>query len=162
MNIRKFTLTDLPEIEEIYLNAREEMRRSGNSSQWGNHHPKRELLMEDIQRGSGYVMVKDNKICGVFAFILGEDPTYAHIEGKWLNDEAYGTLHRIAGNGAEKGILSHALEFCSSICPNIKTDTHKDNKKMRYLLDKLGFTRCGIIYVDDGTARIAYQKKYSE
>ncbi len=38
-----------------------------------------------------------------FAFILGEDPTYQQIDGAWLNDQPYGTIHRIAGNGKIKG-----------------------------------------------------------
>jgi predicted GNAT family N-acyltransferase len=29
---------------------------------------------------------------------------------------------------------------------------------MQQLLTKLGFVRCGIIYVDDGTPRVAYQR----
>ena len=30
---------------------------------------------------------------------------------------------------------------------------------MQHLLDKNGFTYCGIIYLDDGTERLAYQKQ---
>ena len=29
---------------------------------------------------------------------------------------------------------------------------------MQHLLEENGFTRCGIIHVEDGTPRIAYQK----
>lgn len=29
---------------------------------------------------------------------------------------------------------------------------------MQHLLDKNGFKYCGIVYVEDGTERIAYQK----
>ena len=37
-------------------------------------------------------------------------------------------------------------------------DTHADNKVMQHLLESEGFTRCGIIHVEDGTPRIAYQR----
>ena len=40
----------------------------------------------------------------------------------------------------------------------ISIDTHKDNLIMQKFLSKNGFDRCGIIYVEDGTERIAYQK----
>lgn len=44
-----------------------------------------------------YVIEEDGQIHGVFAFILGADPTYAVIEdGAWRSDEAYGTIHHIA------------------------------------------------------------------
>ena len=32
------------------------------------------------------------------------------------------------------------------------------NKIMQHLLEENGFTKCGIIHVEDGTPRIAYQK----
>lgn len=41
---------------------------------------------------------------------------------------------------------------------NIRVDTHKDNLVMQHILKKRGFRRCGIIYVKDGTERIAYQR----
>ena len=46
----------------------------------------------------------------------------------------------------------------SNKCDNLRIDTHKDNKIMINLIEKAGFERCGTIYVDDGTPRIAYQK----
>jgi RimJ/RimL family protein N-acetyltransferase len=43
--------------------------------------------------------------------------------------------------------------------PNIRIDTHRDNAIMQHLLEKNGFVKCGIIYVEDGSPRIAYQKR---
>ena len=45
----------------------------------------------------------------------------------------------------------------SQRCGNIRVDTHRDNKVMQHILTKQGFQRCGIIYVKNGTERIAYQ-----
>ncbi|MDE6725913.1 MAG: N-acetyltransferase [Ruminiclostridium sp.] len=160
MYIRKSILDDLPDIEKIYTLAREQMRRSGNPTQWGSTHPSREMIISDIDEGVGYVVVNGGEICGVFAFIVGDDPTYDYIKGNWLNNEKYGTIHRIAGNGREKGIQSCALDFCRKIEPNIRIDTHSDNKIMQHLLEKHGFVNCGIIIVGDGTPRIAYQRQY--
>ena len=39
-----------------------------------------------------------------------------------------------------------------------RADTHADNKIMQHLLEKNGFTRCGVIHVADGSPRFAYQK----
>lgn len=44
-----------------------------------------------------------------------------------------------------------------AIAQNIRIDTHADNKTMQHLIEADGFTRCGIIYIADGTPRIAYQ-----
>ena len=43
-------------------------------------------------------------------------------------------------------------------CESLRADTHADNKVMQHLLESEGFTRCGIIHVEDGTPRIAYQR----
>ena len=108
---------------------------------------------------SAYVIVEQNRICGVFAFFTGIEPTYQLIEnGTWQNDAPYGTVHRIAGNGQCKGILAETLSFCEKQINNIRIDTHDDNKIMQHLLAKYGYQKCGYIYVEDGSRRIAYQK----
>ena len=70
----------------------------------------------------------------------------------------YGTIHRIAAGGAGKGIFRECLAYCLARIPNIRIDTHRDNAAMRHLLERHGFRECGIIYVEDGSPRIAYQK----
>ena len=47
--------------------------------------------------------------------------------------------------------------FCLGLCGNIRIDTHRDNRTMRHLIEKSGFARCGLIHVEDGSPRIAYQ-----
>ncbi|HNZ83431.1 MAG TPA: GNAT family N-acetyltransferase, partial [Sedimentibacter sp.] len=48
--------------------------------------------------------------------------------------------------------------WCFEKCRNLKIDTHRDNIPMQNLLNKNGFIRCGIIYLENGDERIAYQK----
>ena len=159
MIVRKTTFDDLNEILDIYKYAREQMKLNGNPNQWKNNRPAPETIKKDITNGNSYVIEDNNEIYGVFAFIIGNDPTYEIIEnGKWLNDDEYGTIHRIASNGKSKGILEECLSFCETKVGNIRIDTHEDNKIMQHLVEKLGFKKCGIIYTDDGTPRLAYQK----
>lgn len=159
LNIRFAANNDMPEISNLYAEARERMRAAGNGRQWGYDKPSLETVKEDIRKKQAYVITDRGHICGVFSFIMGADPTYQVIEnGAWLNDAPYGTLHRIAGNGQTKGILAKALSFCEQKTDNIRIDTHEDNKIMRHLLQKYGYQQCGYIYVEDGSQRIAYQK----
>ena len=157
MKVRKTTLNDLEEIQKIYAIARKTMKDSGNPNQWGEDKPELSLLLGDIEKGQSFVLEDEEGIYGVFAFILGEDPTYGYIEGKWLNDEPYGTIHRIASSTRVKGVLSQAVSFGSQFTDNIRIDTHHDNKIMQHLLTKNGFKKCGIIYLLNGDPRIAYQ-----
>ena len=56
--------------------------------------------------------------------------------------------HRRAAQGGASGGKQKSL----------RADTHADNKIMQHLLEKNGFTRCGVIHVADGSPRFAYQK----
>ena len=157
MKIRLANKEDLKAIEQIYENARQFMRSNGNFSQWGNSYPSVGIIQADIKQKCLYV-VEDEAIQAVFTLIMGEDPTYLEIDGAWLNDRSYATLHRIASRGTQKGLFKLIVDFAWSICPNLRIDTHKDNKPMRHLIEKNGFVYCGIIIVGDGTPRLAYQK----
>lgn len=158
MIIKQSTMENLDDIMKIYAYAREQMKKNGNPTQWGDIYPTRELIEYDIRNKNSYIIEENEIIYGVFSFILGEDETYQSIEGKWLNDKEYGTIHRVASNNIKKGIFELCLYFCESKILNIRVDTHKDNKIMQYLLEKHGYQKCGIIHVKDGSPRIAYQK----
>ena len=92
---------DLPQILKIYAHARERMRESGNPAQWGSDYPPQGMLEEDIDSNRLFLYVVNGQIEAVFAFILGEDPTYAVLEdGQWLDDTLpSGTVHRLASAG---------------------------------------------------------------
>lgn len=158
--IRPTTHTDLPEVMEIYAIARDFMCRSGNASQWTDDYPSVQYIAEEIDAGHSFVCEnQDRELVGTFCFIIGDEPTYGKIyEGEWLNRDLYGTIHRIASAGKEKGVAEACFRWCFTRCPNIRVDTHRDNRVMQRILEKLGFTYCGIIYVSNGTERLAYQK----
>ncbi len=162
MQIRKAVPADLENILQIYAHAREQMKKNGNPTQWGDHRPALQVIEQDIALGNSYVLEENEQICGVFVLIMGPDPTYATIyQSSWLNDEPYGTIHRLASGGSKKGVFSACLKFCEQQIPNIRIDTHRDNLIMQHLLERAGYVRCGIIRVDDGTERIAYQRNTS-
>lgn len=149
---------DLDRLLELYAGARAYMRRSGNPNQWGEDYPARKILEQDLGRGNLYVIRRKGTICGAFVLALGEDPTYGRIDqGAWLRSGPYGTIHRLTGAEGERGIFAECLAFCRRRCPDLRADTHRDNHKMQQLLEQNGFRRCGIIYVRDGSPRIAYQ-----
>ena len=78
---------DMARILDIYARAREFMAKNGNSTQWGDNYPSPELLEEDIDTNRLFVYMVNGQMQAVFAFVLGEDPTYKVIEdGQWLND----------------------------------------------------------------------------
>ena len=154
--IRPATQADLSDILEIYAHARRFMAENGNPTQWEQNHPAQHLLDEDISLNRLYVVESGERLCGVFMFEVGNDPTYTYIEGSWRSDTPYGVIHRIAGVGG--GVFAAALEYCSGVIGHLRIDTHADNKPMQHVVEKAGFSKRGIIYVEDGTPRIAYDR----
>ncbi len=157
--IRKAIENDLEQILEIYAYARKFMIQTGNPNQWINNYPSKDVLVEDLNKEHLYVCFDENKIYGVFVFFIGIDETYNYIEGTWLNNEEYGVIHRIAGSGAKKGMFSEVFNYVTNQICNIRIDTHHDNIVMQKVLNKHGFNKCGIIYLKNGSPRIAYHYK---
>ena len=159
LEVRKTAVENLDEVEKIFIHARKQMAINGNPTQWGNDRPSMELVKKDIVEANSYVVLNDGRITATFAYIIGIEPTYLDIDGAWLNDEPYGTIHRIASLNEVKGIFDFVIDYVSGYRTDIRIDTHRDNRIMLHLIEKNGFERCGIIIVDDGTERIAFQKR---
>ncbi len=162
MKICIANITELDEILSIYENARQFMRENGNPDQWSDKHPTTQAVLFDIEnRKLCTVKDDDGNILGVFFFDVTKDSTYNYIfDGDWLNDEEYGVIHRIAvsPDAHGKGVAQFCFEYASSLCKNIRIDTHENNIPMQKALLKFGFVRCGKIYVRDYEERIAFQK----
>ena len=159
LNIRYAKPSDLPEIMRIYQAAKAYMRSEGNFSQWNGPYPSEELLLSDMEKQHLFLICRNTVPCAVFAFIIGKDPTYEVIEdGQWISDSPYGTIHRIASDGSAHAIMEASVDFCWNRIRHLRVDTHKDNRTMQRAVIRNGFQRCGIIYISDGSPRIAYEK----
>ena len=164
MMIRNSTEQYFDRMMKIYAFARDYMAEHGNPNQWGpTNWPPEDLIHNDIQSGNSYVCLNDEgKVIGTFYYICGKDiePTYRDItDGAWLDDSPYGVVHRIAGDGSERGIGAFCINWAFGRCGHLRIDTHGDNVVMQNLVKKLGFKHCGTIYVEeDDYPRLAFEK----
>ena len=159
MEIRKTKPEELDIVMEIYAYARQFMADHGNPNQWKKTNPPRERVEQDIKEGKSYVCVEADEILGVFYFAIEEDLTYKVIyKGKWKNEKEYAVVHRIASAGKAKGVGSFCMDWAYRQFPNVKIDTHRDNVVMQNMLRKNGFSYCGMIYLENGEERLAFQK----
>ena len=159
MNIRKATLQDLPTILSLFHNARQFMRETGNPDQWNYSYPDESIIQDDINRGCSYLCFEEDTILASFYYAKEIDPTYTNIyEGSWLNEEPYAVIHRIATNQSRRGIAAYCYDWAYEQLPNLKIDTHRENVVMQKSLQKNGFTYCGIIHLESGDERLAYQR----
>lgn len=167
MNLRKAEISDIDTILRIIGEAQAQMARLG-IDQWQNGYPDRAAIAADIEGGVGLILESSEGIAAYCAAIFGEEPTYARIDdGKWLtdNDSRYVVVHRlaVAERFKKQGVATDFMRRVERIaiergCDSFRVDTHHDNLYMQALCARLSFARCGVIYVSDGTPRVAYEK----
>ena len=134
------------------------MIAAGNVNQWSDKHPSRQTIEKDIAQGASYLLCENDTPIATFALLAGPEPTYSYIEGgRWLDDQPYYVIHRVASVEGVHGVMSDIIAYCLSLTSTIRIDTHADNYPMQAVLKRLGFNYCGIIYLEDGSQRQAYQ-----
>lgn len=161
IQIRHAKAEEIDKLMDIFEQGKHIMRKNGNLKQWTGGYPTREIVEKDMGNGNCYVCLDPSgEIIGTFAFIQGEEPAYTHIyEGRWLDaQKPYATIHRLASTAESHGVAATCLEWCARQIPNLRADTHRDNHILQHILLKHGFTYCGIIYLQNGDERLAYQK----
>ena len=159
MIIRKTKIADTAECDAIYAAAREYMINAGNPDQWSGAYPNTVEILSDIAGGCGYVVEDEGEIVAVFYFAPGPDSTYAQIyEGEWKSDEPYAVIHRVAVKHHGRGIIDFIFSECYKAAGHLRIDTHKDNIPMQKVLKRNGFEYCGIIHIETGAERMAFEK----
>jgi len=141
--------------------------RALNIDQWQNGYPAVGDIQKDIDAQSGYVLEDETgEIVGYTAVFIDFEPTYDKIfDGAWLSIDRFVVAHRMAVKQSEKrkGIAEILFAEIIHIAKNqgitsFKFDTHEGNIPMRNLAKKLGFVYCGIILLNSGAKRMAFEK----
>lgn len=167
MIIRKSLKEDVKDIMKIINRAKEFLKENG-VDQWQDGYPNNETIERDILNNDSYVVLKDNNIVATLAISFDGEKTYDVIyDGKWLSNGKFAVIHRIAidneyrGTGVSSYILQKVYEIClDNNIHSIKIDTHEENIPMQKLLKKNDFKYCGVIYLEDNSKRIAFEKVF--
>jgi ribosomal protein S18 acetylase RimI-like enzyme len=170
MKLRNSTLEDIPRIMEIIKDAQEYLA-SLNIDQWQDGYPDYEQIKLDIKNNDSYVILSEtNQIMGTTVYTTTPESTYKNIDGKWLteDDSSYGVIHRLAVGEeyrklglAEFVFTKFEQKVKDSAQTSMRIDTHRDNKGMQYMLKKRGHEYCGVILLDDGDERLAFEKRFN-
>ena len=158
MIIRKTVPSDVKACDDIYAEAKRFMHSGGNPNQWNGAYPSGDDVVKDIEMGIGYVCENDGEVVGVFVFNVGEEPTYRIIDGEWKKEGEYAYIHRIAVKYRGMGIAEFIFNECFKMYPSLKIDTHSDNIPMQKALLRNGFEYCGVIHLENGDPRLAFQR----
>jgi uncharacterized protein YqgV (UPF0045/DUF77 family) len=165
MQFRKAVETDINNIMKIIKQAQVYFKQQG-INQWQDNYPNIETIRDDIIHKNGYVLLKDNNIVATVAVSFDKEKAYNSIyDGEWISNNEYAVIHRMAVDNNYKGLeLSfQIIKNIEQLCLNkdvhsIKVDTHEENLSMQKLLKKNKFQYCGIVYLEDKSKRIAFEK----
>ncbi|MDC3387880.1 GNAT family N-acetyltransferase [Flavobacteriaceae bacterium] len=167
MKLRPSTKNDLIDIM-LFIKDAQHFLAALNINQWQDNYPNNEVINRDINNRESFVITTDKgKTIATSMFTINGESTYNFIKGNWItkNNTKYGVIHRIAvsNNARSKGVAKfifnefetrlQKMEFTS-----LRIDTHKDNHIMQQLLQNLGYVYCGVIYLNNGNERLAYEK----
>ena len=165
MEFRNSVKSDIKEIINIIEEAQSYFKEN-SIDQWQNGYPNEESIMNDIESDESYVLLKDDKIIATaYLSFSGENDYDIIYDGKWISEGDYAVVHRVAvsSNMKGKGIARELFKCIEKVClennlKHIKIDTHRQNKSMQKFLKKNGFEYCGVIYLQDNSERIAFEK----
>ncbi len=161
--LRQAGIADTDRIWTIVQQAIE-LRKQDGSRQWQDGYPNPDTIRQDIESGYGHVLLLDNSIVGYVAVIFDGEPAYDSLEGKWLSEQDYAVVHRlaVAQDIKTKGTATFIMQQVENIAAgrkvySIKVDTNYDNLAMLRIFEKLGYSYCGEVYFR-GSARKAFEK----
>lgn len=149
---------------EIIDEAKRHLRDQG-IDQWQTGYPGAEHILGDMRTGKGFFVEDAGDILGYLCVDFGGEPAYDALNGQWHTDEPYVVVHRMAFSGAARGRgLSDAVFGMVEAMSrergvySFRVDTDADNRKMRHILEKNGFTFRGTICFDN-SEKLAYDKR---
>jgi len=166
MKLIPSTLADIPSIMSIIKDAQEYLAEL-KIDQWQDGYPTEDQIKLDIANNDSYVVLNDSgKIIGTTVFSTKKEPSYSNIEGKWITpgNANYGVIHRLAvcKNSRKSGMAKFVFDECEQQLKKLeigmRIDTHRDNKGMQRLLKARGYQYCGVIYLESGAERLAFEK----
>ena len=164
--LRHATDADAGEAWRILDAARRRMLAAGKR-QWSMEYPSPANVEADISAGTAIVAVdRSGRLSGYWSAPLTGESAYDGIDGRWLTDgEPYLTVHRlaVAPEALRRGVASEMMRRLENYAVDeglhsIRIDTNYDNEAMLRMLDRLGYSGCGVVRYASGE-RMAFEKK---
>ena len=168
MKLVKATIKEVPVIMRMIADAQHYLAEL-NIDQWQDGYPNEIQIKLDIKNSDSYLILNDEGVAiGTTVFTFKSEPTYQNINGGWItnNNAIYGVIHRLAVADAyrKRGLAKFVFDTCEELvqqhasATSLRIDTHRQNLGMQGLLKKRDYTYCGVIFLDSGDDRLAFEK----
>lgn len=159
---------DISEMMAMADQAKEDFK-AGGIDQWQKGEPNAQGLAEGIHAGQVHVLEDEGRVAAMITLAEGDDPSYEHIDGSWLDHSPYTAFHRVCVSRELKGsgLAARLFKESETLClargyHSVRVDTHPKNLSMQRALEKSGYTACGTLRLiggsEEGDLRLGYQK----
>lgn len=165
MNIRHSELDDIKDILRLIEDAKSHFRNH-KINQWQDGYPNEEHIRTDIENHVSYVLEDNGEIRATICIQEDQEKIYDTINGKWICDGKYMTIHRlvVANNQKNKGYAKALFKFVEQTAAelnfkSVRSDTPEGNYIMISLMEKCGYTYCGTVIYFGWLKCVCYEKK---
>ena len=150
MIIRKANKTDLDNIMKMYKSCVTGMLKNG-IDQWDDSYPNTEIIIEDLNVGTYYVVEMDGTIIGGVNIDKNQDDTYLALDWEDKSD-SFLVVHRLGVKEEfwNKKIGKDLMLFTEKLViekglKSIRLDTYSGNTKAMEFYRRLGYSELGTI-----------------
>ncbi|HKL07500.1 MAG TPA: GNAT family N-acetyltransferase [Bacteroidales bacterium] len=150
MHIQKAISDNLIEIMYLLRQCIEDFNKN-NIYQWNISYPDTFRLMQEIEKGSLYLMINKGVPVGTITFDEQQDEVFNEVAWK-NNDGKFIVIHRIAvyPTWQRKGVGQKLIEFVEKFAQenkyqSVRLDVSSSNQKLVELYERLGFSQTGDI-----------------
>jgi len=150
MIIRKANKTDLDNIMKMYKSCVTGMLKNG-IDQWDDSYPNTEIISEDLNVGTYYVVEMDGTIIGGVNIDKNQDDTYLALDWEDKSD-SFLVVHRLGVKEEfwNKKIGKDLMLFTEKLViekglKSIRLDTYSGNPKAMEFYRRLGYSELGTI-----------------
>jgi len=133
---------------EIITLCKEQMR-AGGSDQWNDYYPRLEIVQEDANAGSLYLLRNGRVYAGAICLNEAQSPEYAKVTWRYTEGRVL-VIHRLCvrperqGNGAAWKLMDFAEAFAlREGYGAIRLDTYTGNLRALALYERRGYERVG-------------------
>ncbi len=163
MELVKTTINDVAYTMKIIDMAKKHLKEQG-IDQWQTGYPDLECITNDAEYGKGYFIKENCETFGYLCIDFDGEEAYNNINGKWLCEEKYVVVHRLAMCDSSRGkrLSSNIFGLVESLASRnginyIRIDTDEANHKMQHIFKKNGYSYRGKVYYGD-IEKVAFDK----
>lgn len=149
MMIRKAVHDDVLQAIEVLEEVKAHMLDQG-IDQWDQEYPNKKVLIEDVEKGEGFVYMEDGKVLAYMALNELCDEEYNDLN--WKTSTPFIVIHRLyvkptaQGKGISSKMIRYAEEFTKQKeYPSIRFDAFSLNDTANAVYIKKGYELVGTV-----------------